>query len=356
MGRKITRPVSVGGIAVGGGAPVTVQSMTNTRTEDVEATKGQIRRLLDAGCDIVRMSVYNAECAGAIPLYKKEFPRLPLVADIHFNPELALASIRAGIDKIRINPGNIGGVEKVREIARAARAAGIAIRVGVNSGSLERHMEEEYGRTAQAMAQSALRYVDMLSEAGFHDTVVSLKASDIPLTIEANRIFSRKSDCPLHLGVTEAGTVRTGTIRSAVGLGVLLHEGIGDTIRVSLSGDPVEEVVAGREILSCLGLTRDGVRVIACPTCGRTSYDVSGIAREIEERTRHIKTPLKVAVMGCAVNGPGEARDADLGVAGGKGQAVLFVKGQPVRAIPSEQAIPALLALIGEMTGEPASD
>ena len=347
--RKPARAVMAGKIQIGGGAPISVQSMTNTRTEDAAATRAQIGRLLDAGCDIVRISVYNQDCLDALPIYREEFPDLPLVADIHFDADLALGAIRAGIDKIRINPGNIGGREKVHCVARAAKEAGVSIRVGANAGSLERHVLEEYGRTANAMAMSALRYVDMLSEVDFHDTVVSLKASDIPLTIEANRLFSQQSDCPLHLGITEAGTVRTGAIRSAVGLGILLYEGIGDTIRVSLSGDPVQEVIAGREILASLGLTREGVTVIACPTCGRTTYDVSGIAAIVEEKTRHIKTPLKVAVMGCAVNGPGEARDADIGIAGGQGQAVLFVKGKPVRAIPEERAVAELMALIGEM-------
>ena len=356
MTRKPTRALGAGKLQIGGGAPISVQSMTNTRTEDVPATMDQIGRLVDAGCDILRLSVYNEDCVDAIPLYKKEYPDLPLVADIHFDADLALGSIEAGIDKIRINPGNIGSREKVHAIARAAKEAGISIRVGVNAGSLERHILEEYGRTAKAMAVSALRYVDMLSEVGFTDTVVSLKASDIPLTVEANRLFSRESDCPLHLGITEAGTVRTGAIRSAVGLGILLYEGIGDTIRVSLSGDPAEEAIAGREILASLGLTRRGVTVIACPTCGRASYDVSGNASLIEEKTRHIRTPLKVAVMGCAVNGPGEARDADIGIAGGSGQAVLFAKGKPVRAIPEARAVAELMALIGEMAGETDED
>jgi (E)-4-hydroxy-3-methylbut-2-enyl-diphosphate synthase len=350
--RKMTRPVHAGRVQIGGGAPISVQSMVNTRTEDIAATMAQIRRLVEAGCDILRISVYNEDCVHAIPKYKREYPDLPLVADIHFNADLALASIRVGADKIRINPGNIGSKEKVHAIARAAKAAGIPIRVGVNAGSLEKPILKEYGRTAEAMAESALRYVDMLAEAGFSDTVVSMKASNIPLTIEANRLFSRQSDCPLHLGITEAGTVRTGTIRSSVGLGILLYEGIGDTIRVSLSGDPVEEVAAGREILASLGLARGGVRVIACPTCGRTGYDVSRIAAVIEEKTRHITSPLTVAVMGCPVNGPGEARDADIGIAGGKGQAVLFQKGRTLRAIPGERAVEELLALIGEMTGE----
>lgn len=354
--RTHTRTVMAGKVRIGGGAPVSVQSMTNTRTEDAAATSAQIGRLADAGCDIVRISVYNEKCVDVFPLYKKEFPDLPLVADIHFDADLALGVIHAGADKIRINPGNIGGREKVHAIARAAKDAGVSIRVGVNLGSLERHILEEYGRTAEAMAVSTLQYVDMLSEVDFHDTVVSLKASDIPLTIEANRLFSQQSDCPLHLGITEAGTVRTGAIRSAVGLGVLLYEGIGDTIRVSLSGDPVEEVIAGREILASLGLTREGVAVIACPTCGRTTYDVSGIAALVEEKTRRIKAPLKVAVMGCAVNGPGEARDADIGIAGGKGQTVLFVKGKPVRSIPGEQAVDELMKLISEMTGETGAE
>lgn len=354
--RKPNRAVWAGKIQIGGGAPVSVQSMTNTRTEDTAATMAQIGWLLDAGCDVVRISVYNQGCVDAIPLYKKEFPDLPLVADIHFDADLAIGAIRAGIDKIRINPGNIGSREKVHDIAEAAKNAGVSIRVGVNAGSLERHILEEYGRTTEAMAASAFRYVDMLSEFDFHDTIVSLKASDIPLTVEANRLFSQRSDCPLHLGITEAGTVRTGAIRSAVGLGILLYEGIGDTIRVSLSGDPVQEVIAGREILASLGLTQRGVTVIACPTCGRTTYDVSGIAALVEEKTCHIHAPLKVAVMGCAVNGPGEARDADIGIAGGKGQAVLFIKGKPVRAIPGERALEELMALIGEMTGETCGD
>jgi len=347
--RKKTRKIRIGDIYIGGDAPVAVQSMTNTDTRDVSATVDQIKRLEEAGCDIVRVAVPDSEAAEALKRIRKSI-RIPLVADIHFDYRLALASIENGADKIRINPGNIGGTEKVRKVVEAAKARGIPIRIGVNSGSLEKHILAKYGAaTPQAMADSAMGHVRMLEDLGFHDIVISLKASNVPVTIESYRLMSAMTDYPLHIGVTEAGTLFSGMVKSAAGIGCLLAEGIGDTLRVSLTGDPVEEVRVGIEILKALDLRRTGVELISCPTCGRTRIDLVKIANEVEKRLAGCSKPIKVAVMGCAVNGPGEAREADIGIAGGVGEALLFKKGRIIRKIPQEHIVDELLEEIERM-------
>ena len=347
--RKKTRKIRIGDVYIGGDAPVAVQSMTNTDTRDVSATVDQIKRLEEAGCDIVRVAVPDSEAAEALKRIRKSI-RIPLVADIHFDYRLALASIENGADKIRINPGNIGGTEKVRKVVEAAKARGIPIRIGVNSGSLEKHILAKYGAaTPQAMADSAMGHVRMLEDLGFHDIVISLKASNVPVTIESYRLMSAMTDYPLHIGVTEAGTLFSGMVKSAAGIGCLLAEGIGDTLRVSLTGDPVEEVRVGIEILKALDLRRTGVELISCPTCGRTRIDLVKIANEVEKRLAGCSKPIKVAVMGCAVNGPGEAREADIGIAGGVGEALLFKKGRIIRKIPQERIVDELLEEIERM-------
>jgi len=349
--RRSTRQVRIGGVPVGGDAPISVQSMTNTRTSDVEATCSQIEDLASAGCEIARVAVPDTESVSALRNIVARSP-IPVVADIHFDHRLALASIEAGAHAIRINPGNIGSADRVRAVVDAAGAAGTPIRIGVNSGSLERDLLEGEGRpTADVMVESCMRHVAIVEEMGFADLILSLKSSDVGMTVEANRKVAELCEHPLHLGVTEAGTLLSGAVRSAVGLGVLLADGIGDTIRVSLAGSPVEEVVVGRRILSSLGLRHGGVTVIACPTCGRTAIDVAAIADELERRTAHIRAPLTVAVMGCAVNGPGEAREADLGIAGGDGDAVLFCEGVVKARMSGDDALEALLREIRERTG-----
>jgi len=349
--RRMARQVSVGGVRIGGGAPVSVQSMTNTRTEDAPAHPAQIARMADAGCDIVRVAVPGREAAAALREIVAGSP-IPVVADVHFDHRLALAAAEAGAHGLRINPGNIGGLGRAREVADAARARGIPIRIGVNAGSLERDILEREGRpTAAGMVESAMRHAEILESAGFRDIVLSLKASDVLMTVEANRLVAARCDHPLHLGVTEAGTVATGAVRSAVGIGLLLAEGIGDTIRVSLAGPPEEEVRAGRAILSSLGLRRRGVTVIACPTCGRTTLDVQRIAERVEAETASLHADLVVAVMGCAVNGPGEAREADVGIAGGGETVVLFRKGERVAVIEGTLALERLLSEVREMAG-----
>ncbi len=341
--RDETRRVWVGRVPVGGGAPVTVQSMTNTRTEDVEATVEQIRQLRAAGCEIVRVAVPNRRAAEALPAIREQ-TGLPLVADIHFDYRLALAALDAGVDKIRINPGNIGDLERVRAVLDRAAERGVPIRIGVNAGSLERDVLEKYGGpTPDAMVASALRHLELCEKVGFRDVVLSLKASDVRTTVEAYRKVAAETDCPLHLGITEAGTARVGTIRSAVGLGILLAEGIGDTIRVSLTADPVEEVRVGFEILRALGLREQGVTVISCPTCGRAEVDLIPIAEEVERRLADVRAPIHVAVMGCAVNGPGEARAADIGIACGRRSGLLFIRGRIVRKVPENQIVDVLV-------------
>jgi (E)-4-hydroxy-3-methylbut-2-enyl-diphosphate synthase len=343
INRMKTRKIRVGNIYIGGGAPVTVQSMTNTDTRDIAATVSQVKQLEEAGCDIVRIAVPDMEAAAAFKEIKKA-AGIPLVADIHFDYRLAVACVENGADKIRINPGNIGGREKVAEVVKAARQRGIPIRIGVNSGSLEKDILEKYGGvTSEGMVESALGHARMLEELGCGDIVLSLKASDVPMTIEAYRMISKKSDYPLHLGVTEAGTPFAGTVKSAVGIGCLLAEGIGDTLRVSLTGEPLEEVRVGLELLKALGLRKTGVELISCPTCGRTRIDIEKIANELERRLSGLRKQVSVAVMGCAVNGPGEAREADIGIAGGDGEGLLFKKGSIIRKIPEDRIVDELV-------------
>ena len=342
----MTRQIKVRGIAIGGGAPVTVQSMCNTRTQDTSATIDQIRALEEAGCDIVRLTVPDMEAAESLGKIRT-MTDMPLVADIHFNYKLALAALDNGADKIRINPGNIGGTDNVREVARACEARGVPIRIGVNSGSLERELLQKYGGpTAQAMFDSAMGHARLLEDVGFGDICISVKSSTVVRTVEAYRLIAERTDYPLHVGVTEAGTEYYGTINSAVGIGTLLMEGIGDTIRVSLTADPVREVDAGRAILKATGLRSGGVRLISCPTCGRTQIDLVELAHQVEDRLKGCRQDITVAVMGCVVNGPGEAREADFGIAGGKGEGLLFMKGQIVRKAPYEQLADELIALI----------
>lgn len=334
----MTKRVQVGNVAIGGGARVSVQSMTNTDTRDVEATLQQIKRLCEAGCDIVRVSVYDEACAEAVKDLVAGSP-VPLVADIHFDHKLAIRSIENGIAKVRINPGNIGGEDNVRRLADCVKAHHVPVRVGVNAGSLEKELLRVYGGpTAKALAESALNQARMLEGMGVRDIVLSMKASSVRTTVDAYRLVAAASDYPLHLGVTEAGTPEAGTVKSAVGIGSLLLDGIGDTIRVSLSGPPELEVPVCLDILRAVGLRDEGVEIISCPTCGRTCIEVAEIANRIRRETRAVKKPLKVAVMGCVVNGPGEAREADIGVAGGKDGGALFVKGQPPRKVEGDLA------------------
>ncbi len=350
MDRRETRKVWVGDVPIGGGEPISVQSMTKTRTEDIEATVSQIRRLELAGCEIVRMAVPNPEAASALREIKKSVS-IPLIADIHFHHKLAMEALHAGADKLRINPGNIGAQWKVEEVAREAKERKVPIRIGVNSGSLEAGLKKKYGTpTAQALVESAERHMRILQDFDFHDIVVSLKSSDIPTMMEACRLFSRRSDCPLHLGVTEAGLPGHGSVRSAVGLGSLLSQGIGDTLRVSLAGDPVREVEVGFQILKSLGLREHGPTVIACPTCGRCEIDLLSIAEEVEERARGLDMPLKIAVMGCVVNGPGEAEEADVGIAGGKGVGLVFRRGEVVRKVDEASLVEALFEEIEKLS------
>ncbi|MBO8127579.1 MAG: flavodoxin-dependent (E)-4-hydroxy-3-methylbut-2-enyl-diphosphate synthase [Peptococcaceae bacterium] len=346
--RKKTRAVRIGDVTVGGGAPVVVQSMTNTDTRDPDTTLRQIAELRDAGCEVVRLAVPDAEAAEALKVICPA-AKVPLVADIHYDYRLALAALDAGINGLRINPGNIGSKQKVREIVAAAKERGVPIRIGVNAGSLHKKVLEKYGLTPQALVESAKEHIYILEALNFNDIKVSLKASDVPLMIEAYRLISTQFDYPLHIGVTEAGTLRGGLVKSSVGLGILLAEGIGDTIRVSLTAHPRYEVWAAWEILKALKLRRRGVELISCPTCGRTAIDVISIAAEVEDKLQNITKPLKVAVMGCVVNGPGEAREADVGIAGGKGVGLVFRKGKPVRRVPEGQLVTALLEEIAKL-------
>lgn len=347
VNKRKSRQVRCGTVAIGGGAPISIQSMTNTDTRDIEKTRIQIQQLADAGCDIVRVSVYDAECVKAVRPLVDNTP-VPLVADIHFDYKLAVGAMEQGVHKLRINPGNIGGASNVRAVADCAKVHGVPIRIGVNSGSVERELLAQYGGpTPKAMVDSALSHVRMLEDCGFYDTVIAVKASNVRDMIEANRMLAKACDYPLHLGVTEAGLPLRGTVKSAIAIGSLLHEGIGDTIRVSLSGDPMAEPIAALEILRSLGL-RDGVDVISCPTCARTCIDVAEIAQCVEAETRDWKETLTVAVMGCVVNGPGEAREADIGIAGGKTGSVLFRRGAEPEKIcgdPTEALLAALRLL-----------
>ncbi|MCR3956076.1 MAG: flavodoxin-dependent (E)-4-hydroxy-3-methylbut-2-enyl-diphosphate synthase [Gudongella sp.] len=347
--RKKTRKIKVGDVYIGGDAPISVQSMTNTPTSDVKKTLIQIQELQEAGCDIVRSAVSSLEDAKAINEIKKHIS-IPIIADIQFDYKLAIESIRQGVDGLRINPGNIGSQKNVREVVNACKSENISIRIGVNSGSIKREYLEKYnGVNENSMVESALEQIRLLEEMDFHDIKISLKASSAPLTISSYALMSEKCEYPLHLGVTEAGTPWRGTIKSSVGIGTLLAMGIGDTIRVSLTGDPVDEVKVGKEILKSLGLRNDGIEFISCPTCSRTHIDLIGIAQEAEMRLEHIKKPIKVAVMGCAVNGPGEAREADIGIAGGNGEGLIFKKGVIIRKVPEEKLLEELMKEIEEL-------
>lgn len=345
----MTRRIQVGAVPVGGGAPVSIQSMCSVPTENVEAVVAQCLRLEEAGCGIVRVAVPTEEAARAIPAIKARI-HIPLVADIHFDHKLALLCAEGGIDKIRINPGNIGSKEKVRAVADACREKNIPIRVGVNGGSLEKDLLQKYGGvTAEALAESALGHVRLLEECGFEDICISVKCSCVPVNMAAYAYLHERVNYPLHLGVTEAGTPEMGVLKSAVGIGGLLCRGIGDTLRVSLTADPVEEVVAAKKILQVCGLRRSGPDLISCPTCGRTKYDMIPIAREVERRLKDCTKPITVAVMGCVVNGPGEASAADVGIAGGSGEGLLFAKGKILRKLPQEQLVDALFEEIEKL-------
>ncbi len=342
----MTKQIHVGRVAVGGGAPVTIQSMTNTPTHDVAATLEQIRALATAGCDIVRVAVPDTAAAKAVGKIKESSP-LPVVVDIHFDYKLALESIAAGADKVRINPGNIGGEDRVKAVADACRQRGIPIRIGVNGGSLEKNILAKYGRVCpEAMVESAFGHIELLHKFDFDDICVSLKSSNVPTTMKAYQLMSQKSNYPLHIGVTETGTIKMGTLKSAVGIGGLLALGIGDTMRVSLSADPVEEIYAAREILKAAGIRQEGAELVSCPTCGRTRIDLIGLADEVEQRLKAVDKPITVAVMGCAVNGPGEASAADCGIAGGSGEGLLFKKGKIIKKVPQDQLVDELFALI----------
>ena len=350
--RRPTRQIHIGKVAIGGGAPISVQSMTNTKTTDTEATVAQIRALQAAGCDIVRLAVPDMEAAKNLGNILRQVT-VPLVADIHFDYKLALEALRQGIHALRLNPGNIGGEEKVKAVVEAAKEAGIPIRIGVNAGSLDKKLLKKYGGvTPEALVESAMEHVRILEALDFHDMKISLKAHDVPLTIAAYRLMSQTVDYPLHLGITEAGTVNTGIIKSAVGIGALLAEGIGDTFRISLTGDPVVEVRVANEILKSLGLKEYGPTLVACPTCGRTSIDLPAIAAQVEEKLRDIEEPIEVAVMGCVVNGPGEARGADVGIAGGNGEGLIFRKGEIVRKVPEADLVNELFQEIDQILEE----
>lgn len=343
MERRKTKKIKIGNIYIGGEARITVQSMTNTDTRNIEATIQQIKELEAAGCDIVRCAVPDMIAAEAIKEIVKAV-NIPVVADIHFDYRLALKCIENGISKLRLNPGNIGSRERVEEVAKAAKAKNVPIRIGVNSGSLEKEILEKYGRvTAEALAESALNHVKILEDVDFKDIIISIKSSDVIQMIDAYNIVSSKVDYPLHLGVTEAGTIWRGSIKSSVGIGALLAQGIGDTIRVSLTGDVKEEVKVGREILKSLDLLQEGIKFVSCPTCGRTEIDLIGIAEEAEKRLSNVNKNIKVAIMGCVVNGPGEAREADVGIAGGKGVGLIFRKGEVVRKVKEEDLLEELI-------------
>lgn len=348
MERKITREVRVGDRIIGNNNPIIIQSMTNTDTKDAKATIEQIKRLEEAGCEIVRVSVPDKASAEAIKEIRKNI-NIPLIADIHFDYRLALASIENGIDGLRINPGNIGSEDRVRSVVEKAKERDIKIRIGVNGGSLEKSVVDEYGNGAIAMVQSALKHIKILEELDFYNTVVSLKASDIFRTIEAYEEFSKISDYPLHIGITEAGTMQKGTVKSSIGIGYLLMQGIGDTIRVSLTADPVEEIYVAKNILSSLDLDLDTIKIVSCPTCARTKINLIELAERVEKKLDGMKKPLKVAIMGCAVNGPGEAKEADIGIAGGNGEAILFKKGKVIRKLAEVDIEKVLMEEIEQM-------
>ena len=352
MFRDHTRTVTIGDRKIGGGNPILIQSMTNTRTEDVSATVEQILRLEKAGCEIIRCTVPTMEAAEAIGEIKKQI-HIPLVADIHFDYKMAIAAIRNGADKIRINPGNIGGADRVRAVVDAAAERNIPIRVGVNSGSLEKTLVEKYGGvTAEGIVESALDKVRMIEELDYHNLVISIKSSDVLMCVRAHELLADKTEYPLHVGITEAGTVQSGNIKSAIGLGLILNQGIGDTIRVSLTGDPVEEIRSAKLILRTLGLRKGGIEVVSCPTCGRTRINLIGLAQQVERLVEDYPLDIKVAVMGCAVNGPGEAKEADLGVAGGCGEGLLFRHGEILKKVPETELLNALKEELDKWTGD----
>lgn len=357
--RRRAREIRVGREKIGGDAPIVVQSMTNTDTRDVEATVGQIEALLGAGCEVIRLAVPDLDAAKALHTIRAR-TYAPLIADIHFNHILALEALKAGVDGLRLNPGNIGSADRVREVVRAARERDVPIRIGVNGGSLEKDLLARYGGKpcAEAMVESALRHVSILEAMNFGDIKISLKATDVPTTVEAYRLLAGKVDYPLHIGITEAGTLRSGSIKSAVGLGILLYEGIGDTIRVSLTADPVEEVTAAFEILKALNLRRRGLVLIACPTCGRDELDVITLAKEVELALGHISAPLKIAIMGCVVNGPGEAMQADLGIAGGgRGVSLLYRKGKMIRKVSDRsELLPVIVEEVEKLAAEDSEE
>ncbi len=345
----MTRQILVGGVPVGGGAPVTIQSMTNTRTDDVTATVNQILRLEEAGCQIIRVAVPDMAAAKAVGAIKARI-HIPLVVDIHFDYKLALACVEEGCDAVRINPGNIGGEDRVKAVAEACKARHLPIRIGVNGGSLEKPLLAKYGGvTPEALVESAFGHIALLEQYDFHDICVSLKSSSVVTTMAAYKLMSGKSDYPLHLGVTETGTTRMGTIKSAIGIGGLLALGIGDTLRVSLSADPVEEVYTAKDILKALGMAANEPNLVSCPTCGRTRIDLIGLAHQVEDRLKEVHKPITVAVMGCVVNGPGEAAAADVGIAGGQGEGLLFRKGEIVKKVPQEQLVDELFTLIDQL-------
>ena len=342
----MTRQILVGGVPIGGGAPVAIQSMLNTKTTDVEGSLAQLKKLASAGCQIARLAVPNKQAAETFGEICQLSP-LPLVADIHFDYKLALLAAEGGASKIRINPGNIGGEENVQAVVAACKERKIPIRIGVNGGSLDKKLLEKYGHpTAEALVESAFQHLELLEKYGFYDTCVSMKSSNVPTMVAAARLFRSKCDYPIHIGVTETGPVRMGLMKSAMGIGALLLDGIGDTIRVSLTDDPVEEVYAAKDILKAAGLRKEGVNIISCPTCGRTQIDLIGLVNQVDEALKDCQKPITVAVMGCIVNGPGEAREADIGIAGGDGCGMLFEKGQQICKLPYDQLLPALLERI----------
>ena len=337
-----TKTVKIGDRVIGGGNPILIQSMTNTKTEDVKATVDQINRLAAAGCDIIRCAVPTMEAAEALKQIKEQIS-IPLVADIHFDYRLAIAAMENGADKIRINPGNIGSDERIQAVIDVAAKRNIPIRVGVNSGSLEKHLVEKYhGVTAEGLVESALDKVHLIERFGYDNLVISIKSSDVLMCVKAHELLADQTDHPLHVGITEAGTIISGNIKSAIGLGLILHQGIGDTIRVSLTGDPLEEIKSAKLILKTLGLRTGGIEVVSCPTCGRTQIDLIGLANQVENMVADIPLDIKVAVMGCVVNGPGEAKEADIGIAGGKGEGLLIRHGEIIKKVPEDQLLPAL--------------